>query len=148
MPHVHVALISLPPLSGDAPLFATIVVALGTLIVGGRALLVWQSLSTRAAAVRRDQARVEEAEADMHGTFGRLRSQARELNAGVERVLRLLPPFDERVARARQALARERALLEGLRPDDPRALAGTIARIRGTLSVLRSARDLRRTILG
>ena len=148
LPDRVLALISLPPSSGDTTLLALLLVVLLTVIVAGRAILAWHGLAARAAGARRRQARVEEAEEDMHGTFGRLRAETRELNAGVERVLWSLPRFDERMARARAKLAEDRARLEELRHHDARARAGTVARIRGTLSMLRSTRELRRTILG
>ena len=59
-----------------------------------------------------------------------------------------MPRVDERMDAMRATLADDRALLAELARDDGRAMRGTFARIRGTLSVLRGARDLRRTILG
>lgn len=142
------ALISLPRLADDTALLLAALIALLTVVVGGRAALAWQGLTGRATGAQRRRARLEQLEVAMPTRFDVLRDQLRALNAGTERALWWLPRVDERLDDTRAALAAGRPRLEALARDDGRAMRATFARIRGTLNVLRSARDLRRTILG
>jgi hypothetical protein len=141
-------LISLPRLSDDTALLAAALIGLLALIVFARALLAYQALARRAAAARRRQVRLEVGQSTLPDSFARLRASAAVLNAGVERTLWALPRFDARLADAQQALADDRALLDELRRDDGRHMRATIARIRGTLTFLGSASELRRKFWG
>ena len=62
-----------------------------TVAVAARAVLAWQGLRARTAAVRRREARLETIEEDLHARFRRLRGQAQDLNAAAERALWSLP---------------------------------------------------------
>ena len=140
------ALISLPALGADSALLALVLVALLIVVIVARSLLAWQALAARAAGARRRTARLDEGEADLHGSFGRFRGQVQAFDGGVQQALWVLPRFDERIASAGATLADDRALLDELGRDGGRALRATFARIRGTLSLVRTARELRRTI--
>lgn len=140
------AVISLPPVSGDGALLASAVIASLTVAGAARAVLAWQALSDRTEAARRRRQGVEQIESDVHGRFYRLREQARDVNAAAENALWALPRFDQRVADMRASLAADRATLERLAGADAGAARETLARIRGTLGLLRSARDVGRTI--
>ena len=141
-------LISLPNLSDDTALLAAALIGLLALIVFARALLAFQALARRAAGAHRRQVRLETSQSLLPDSFARLRANAAALNAGVERTLWALPRLDARLADAQQALADDRQLPDELRRDGGRPMRGTVARIRGTLTFLGSASELRRKFWG
>jgi hypothetical protein len=141
-------LINMPRLSDDTALIGALLVALFAFILGGRALLAYQALTRRAIAARQSTIRLVAGQASLPASFARVRGQAAELSAGVERTLWALPRFDVRLADAQQTLADDRQLLDELRRDGGRPIRGTVERIRGTLTFLGSASELRRKFRG
>lgn len=141
-------LISLPRLSDDTALIGALLLGLLAFIVGARAVLAYQALSRRAAAAQRLSDRLEARQPKLAGSFARLRGRAAWLNVDVERTLWALPRFDARLAEAQQSLADDRLMLDELRRDDGHLIRGTVARIRGTLTFLGTASEIRRKFRG
>jgi hypothetical protein len=141
-------LISLPRLSNDTALVGALLLGLLAFIVGARAVLAYQALTRRAAAGQRLGDRLETRQPTIAGSFGRLRGRAAELNVDIERALWALPRFDARLAGAQQELADVRLMLDELGREDGRHIRETVARIRGTLTLLGTASEMRRKFRG
>lgn len=141
-------LVSLPRLSNDTALVGAILLILLAFIVGARAVLAYQALTRRSAAAQQANGRLEAGQLTLAGSFAQVRGRAAGLNVAVERTLWALPRFDARLAEARRALADFRLMLDGLRRDDGRHIRATVARIRGTLTFLGTAAEMRRKFRG
>jgi hypothetical protein len=123
------ALPALPALSRDGAMLLTVILALATLVVAGRAVLLFASLRARARAADRLSARLEAG-----------------LPTATEHALWSLPSADRRLAVAAAQLAELRAELDAWCGPDGRGVGRTLTGIRGTLRVMNGALRLRRMI--
>lgn len=147
MTNTLIGLITLPRLSQDAALFATLILLLASFVLGARAYQQRQAMVDRATAARRLAAWLER-DATVSGWFASLRGRAKQLGVDAERALWALPRFDDRAARAQSALTTARQLLHDLRGGGGQELRAMFQRIRGTLNVLGRTAELRRKFPG
>ncbi|HWH37217.1 MAG TPA: hypothetical protein VNT28_05505 [Candidatus Limnocylindrales bacterium] len=140
------ALPALPALSRDGAMLLTVILALATLVVAGRAVLLFASLRARARAADRLSARLEAGLPTLEQRAAAARQRIGELNAATEQALWSLPSADRRLAVAAAQLAELRAELDAWCRPDGRGVGRTLTGIRGTLRVMNGALRLRRMI--
>jgi hypothetical protein len=140
------ALPALPDLDRDAAMLLTVVVALATVVIVGRAILGAASLRAGARAADRLTERLEASLPTLEQRMAGVRSGLNEVNVATERMLWALPAVDRRLAIGSGQLASLRAELDAWRGPSDESLGHRVTGIRGTLRAMRAALRLRRMI--
>lgn len=137
---------ALPNLSRDGALFASALVVLATIALGGRAVLAWLALRRYTAAAFNLALRLDAQAEQRAERIAVTRARLFHVNAEAERALWALPAFDERLAAGEQRLAAVRADMNAWRGHDGEGPRRTVAGLRGTLTLISAAKTFRRVI--